>query len=147
MCESSKMTSVGIHMANHYLDQIGKSVGANEILETCDRNGITNAGYSAIYKKFKGGVKSVGKGLRVGCLPKPHAVSVLRKMLNLKVGEYVGKYHSINNSLEVSATVKSKSKDPIHVKLNDNNSCYADVEQAQRTMVELYDITLEGTFL
>ena len=147
MCKSSKMTSVRIHMANHYLDQIGKSVGANEILETCDRNGITNAGYGAIYKEFKGGVKSVGKGLWVGCLPKPHAVSVLRRMFNLKLGEYVRNYHSINNSLEVPATVKSKSKDPIHIKLNDNNSFFADVEQVQRTMVELYDITLEGTFL
>ena len=74
-------------------------------------------------------------------------MSVLRRMFNLKLGEYVGNYHSINNSLEVPATVKSKSKDPIHIKLNDNNSFFADVEQVQRTMVELYDITLEGTFL
>jgi len=110
-------------------------------------NGITNVGHNAIYRKFKGAVKSAGKGLRVGCLPKPHVVLALRKMLNLKLREYVGKYHSINNSLEVPPTVKCKSKDPIQVKLNDNNSFFVDVKQVQRTMVELYDITVEGMFL
>jgi hypothetical protein len=95
-------------MANHYLDRIGKSVGPIDILETCDRNGITHAGYGAIYKKFKGAIKSAGKGLRVGCLPNPHTVSVARKMSNLKLGEYVGDYYSINNTLEVPATAKSK---------------------------------------
>lgn len=144
MCESSKLSSVGIQMANQYLDRIGKSVGPNDILETCDRNGITHAGYGAIYKKFKGAIKSVGKGLRIGCLPNPHTVSVARKMLNLKLGEYVGDYHSINNTLEVPATAKSKAKDPIKVRLNDNNSLFVDVEQVQRTMVELYNVTHKG---
>ena len=146
MCESSKLSTIGVRMAIYYLDQIGKSVGPNDILETCDRNGITHAGYGAIYKKFKGAIQSVGKGLRIGCLPNPHTVSVTRKMLNLKLGDYVGEYYSINNTLEVPATAESKIEDPIEVKLNDNNSIFVDVEQVQRTMVELYNVTVEGKF-
>ena len=85
-------------------------------------------------------------GLRIGCLPNPHTVSVARKMLNLKLGDYVGEYYLINNTLEVPATAKSKTEDPIKVKLNDNNSIFVDVEQVQRTMVELYNVTVEGKF-
>lgn len=52
MCESAKSKSVGVHMANYYMNKIGSKVGAPEILETCDPNGITQSGYRAIYKKI-----------------------------------------------------------------------------------------------
>jgi len=41
MCESSKLNTIGIRMANFYLDKIGDTVGTNEICETMDRNVIT----------------------------------------------------------------------------------------------------------
>ena len=53
MCKSSKLSKVGIQMANYYMDKIGEIVGAQEILETCDQNGIRHQGYGAIYKRFK----------------------------------------------------------------------------------------------
>lgn len=144
MCESSKLSAVGIRMANFYLDKIGENVGANEICETMDRNGITQAGYAAVYKQFKGATRAAGRGLRIGCLPNPHQISLARSMLNLKLSEYVGKYYSIVSTLEVTPPPKSKSKDLVKVSLNEFNSIFVDVEQVQRTMVELYEITPSG---
>jgi len=106
MCESSKLSAVGIRMANFYLDKIGENVGANEICETMDRNGITQVGYVAVYKQFKGATRAAGRGLRIGCLPNPHQISLARSMLNLKLSEYVGKYYSIVSTLEVTPPPK-----------------------------------------
>jgi hypothetical protein len=131
-------------MANFYLDKIGENVGANEICETMDRNGITKPGYAAVYKQFKGATRVAGRGLRVGCLPNPHQISLARSMFNLKLSEYVGKYYSIVSTLEVTPPPKSKSKDLVKVSLNEFNSIFVDVEQVQRTMVELYEITPSG---
>ena len=39
------------------------------ILETCDRNGIIHSGNGAIYKSFKSAVMSIGEGFRVGGIP------------------------------------------------------------------------------
>jgi len=137
LCESPKLRLVGVRMANHYMNKIGSNVGAPEILETCDLNGITQSGYRAIYKKFSGTVKSTGKGLRIGCLPNPHKVTLLRQYLNLKLSEYVGAYYSICDTLEVAAPNKAKNKEPVRVSLNENN-------KVQRTMVDLYNFTLQG---
>jgi hypothetical protein len=144
MCESSKLSAVGIRMANFYLEKIGENVGANEICETMDRNGITQASYAAVYKQFKGATRAAGRGLRVGCLPNPHQISLARSMLNLKLSEYVGKYYSIVSTVEVTPPPKSKSKDLVKVSLNEFNSIFVEVEQVQRTMVELYEITPSG---
>ena len=141
MCESSKLSAVGIHMANFYLDKIGENVGANEICEAMDRNGITQVGYAAVYKQFKGATQAAGRGLCIGCLPNPHQISLARAMLNLKLSEYVGKYYSIVSTMDVTPPPKSKSKDLVKVSLNEFNSIFVDVEQMQRTMVELYKIT------
>jgi len=89
-------------------------------------------------------VKSAGKGLRIGCLPNPHKGTLTRQHLNLKLLEYVGAYYSICDILEVVAPNKAKNKEPIRVRLNDSNNFFVDVEQVQRTMVDLYNFTLEG---
>jgi hypothetical protein len=126
-------------MANQYFNEIDKSIGANEIIETCDRNGITQGRYATIYMKFKDFAKIANKGLCIGCFPNPYNVSKARQMLNLKLVEYVGMYHFINNILEVPTIVgKSKTKEPLHVKLNDKNCIFVVVEQVECTMVKLY---------
>jgi hypothetical protein len=142
MCESTQMNAVGVRMANYYMDKIGEKIGANEILETCDRNGITHRGYGAIYKQFKGAAKSSGRGLRIGCLPNPHKISIARSLLNLKLQEYVGEYYPIISTLKASPT--GNNKEHVLVSLNEYNSLFTDVEQVQRTMVELYGITPQG---
>jgi len=50
LCDSPKLKSVGVRMANYYMNKIGSNVGAPKFLETCDLNGITQSGYQAIYK-------------------------------------------------------------------------------------------------
>jgi len=106
-----------------------------------DKNGITQSAYSVVYKKFKGAAKLADKGLQIGCLPNPNSVTKVRQMLNLKLRDYIGDYKFINDTLQVPTSKGSKMKDPVTVKLNDFNSLFADVEQVQRTMVQLYGIT------
>jgi len=36
MCTSTKLSLVGVRMANYYMQKIGDNVQANDILETCD---------------------------------------------------------------------------------------------------------------
>ena len=113
-------------------------------METCDRNGIIVEGYGAIYKQFKHGVKAAGRGLRIGCLPKPFHVFQLRTEMNLKLRDYVGDYYAIRNTLEILLGSRAKNKDLEHLALNENNSIFVDVKAIQRTMVTLYRITLLG---
>jgi len=63
MCESRKLTNVGVKMANHYLHKIGQNIGALDIYEIMDKNGIIQLVYSTMYKIFKGTTKLVSKGL------------------------------------------------------------------------------------
>jgi hypothetical protein len=144
ICEDPKLESVGVNMTNKYLNKIGERVRPCDVLETCDRNGITHNGYEAIYKRFKGAARVAGRGLRIGCLPNPHQVSLARSMLNLKLTEYVGEYYSLNETLVVPASAKATSKEPVKVCLNEMNSLFVDVEQVQRTMVQLYGLTPSG---
>lgn len=147
ICEEPKLEGVGVKIANKYLDKIGELIQPIDILETCDRNMISHSGYDAIYKRFKGGAKLAGLGMRIGCLPNPWQVSCARKMLNLKLLEYVGEHYSINESLMVPPSAKSTKKEPVKVTLNEMNSLFCDVEQVQRTMVRFYGLTLDGTYL
>ena len=103
---------VGSDITNHYLEKIGAEIGAHEILAIEDRSGITNEAYNNIYKKFKGGTKAAGKGLRIGCLPKPYHVLLLQKELNNKLRDFVGDYYPIKNTLEILPGLKSKKKNP-----------------------------------
>jgi len=144
MCKTSKLNTVGIRMANHYFDKIQQKLGPYEIQEVCDRNGITQDGWRGIFKKYQGAVKAAGQGLRV-CLPNPFQVTTARSMLNFKLREYVGEYSHITDNINVAPSKKSTNKNLVKVELNEFNSFFADVEQVQRTMVDLYDITLEGT--
>lgn len=144
MLETPALKSVGIDVTNMYLDKIGEAVGVPQILGTCDRSGITQDGYAAVYKQMKGGAKTAGRGLRIGCLPKPYHVSILRRELNAKLIDFVGDYYSLNSEVEFQSKKGSKKKDLVHVKLTEHNSFFVDVEQVQRTMVELYRITPEG---
>lgn len=144
ICEDPKLESVGVNMTNKYLNKIGERVRPCDVLETCDRNGITHNGYEAIYKRFKGVARVAGRGLRIACLPNPHQVSLARRMLNLKLTEYVGEYYSLNETLVVPASAKATSKELVKVCLNEMNSLFVDVEQVQRTMVQLYGLTPSG---
>jgi len=47
----------------------------------------------------------------------------------------------------VPPSAKSAKKEPMQVTLNEMNSLFCDVEQVQRTMVLLYGLTLDGTYL
>ena len=78
MLESPSMQSVTTKIANDCLEKIGSQIGAIEICEIKEYSGMTDIGYSKIYKKFKNGIKASGTGLRVGCLPRPWHVSLLR---------------------------------------------------------------------
>lgn len=126
--ETPKMTVVGKRMVNFYLDKIGESIGLAQILETCDRNAITAEGYNAVYKIFKGAVKSAGKGLRISCLPNPHQVNLLRRQMNTKLEDLIGSFYSINDALVLPANTRSKNKDLVKVTLNHMNSFFVDVE-------------------
>jgi hypothetical protein len=143
MCKSEKMAKVGIELTNSFMDKISESLGPEDIAETMDYNGITQDGWSAVFKQYKGAVRTANKGIRV-CFPNPFQVSKVRQMLNLKLSEYVGEYYSLTESLEIPPIRNSKDKESIKVSLNENNSIFVDVEQVQCTMVELYGITPEG---
>ena len=143
MCETSKLNTVGIYMANHYFNKVQQKLGPYEIQEVCDRNGITQDGWRHIFKKYKGAVRAAGQGLRVS-LPNPFQVATARSMLNLKLKEYVGEYSHIMDSIYVAPSKKTMDKNLVKVELNEFNSFFADVEQVQRTMVDLYNITPEG---
>jgi len=76
-------------------------------------------------------------------MPKPYHVSLLRRELNSKFKDFVGEYYSINNQVVISPFAKSKKKESVKLKLDEFNSLFVDVEQVQRTMVNLYRITPE----
>lgn len=144
MLETPALQSVGVGITNRYLEKIGTEVGAHEILGVLDDSGITQSAYRRVYTQFKEGAKIAGKGLRIGCLPKPFHISLLRQQLNSKLTDFVGQYYSINNSIEFPVGSKSKKKEPVKIKLTSHNSLFCDIEAVQRTMVLLYQITLAG---
>lgn len=140
--------TVGVRMANFYLNKIGEKVGTRSVLQTCDESGITQAGYNSFYKKFKGGIRSAGKGLRLGCLPNPHQVQLLRKELNMNLEDLVGQPMFISNTYEVAPSTKKNQKSAKEGKLltlDKFNNLFLDIESVQRTMIRLYKITEEGT--
>jgi len=143
MMNCSKLNFIGVRMFNHYLQQIGSKIGPATILETCDKNGITLQGYDAIYKDFKGVVKATRPGVRVGCLPNPHQLSLLRQQMNSRLEDLIGSYSHIDNTLLIPPSSKQKA-DPIKLVLLSKNSFFVDVESVQKTMVRLYGITPEG---
>lgn len=144
MMNCSKLNKVGVRMFNHYLEKIGSKIGPAKILESCDRNGIIHQGYDAIYKDFKGAVRATGRGVRLGCLPNPHILSLLRRKMNSKLEDMISSYSHIDNTLLISQSSKSKQKDPIKLVLSSKNSFFVNVESMQKTMVKLYGITPAG---
>jgi len=143
MIASPQLTSTTTKMTNHYLQKIGNSIGAHAILETCDHTRIMHKGYESIFKKFKTMTSSTRKGLKVGCLSKPHSIRKLRQDMNNKLADIIGDYYSINCSFEILLNKKSKALK--RITLNEHNTFFCDIEAIQRTMVSLYQITLEGT--
>ena len=134
MLESPCMQSVTTKIANDCLEKIGSHIGATEICKIKDSSGMTDIGYSKIYKKLKNGIKVVGSGLRVGYLPRPWHVSILRREMNGKLWAFVGDYYSINNILEIQPSTKSKKKEIVQVESTTKNSFFVDVEMVQRTL-------------
>ena len=147
ICKEPKLKGVGVKITNKYLEKIGEIIQSADILETCDRNMISHSGYDAIYKQLKGAAKLVGRRIIIGCLPNPWQVSCARRMLNLKLSKHVEEYYSINETFMVPPSAKFAKKDLVKVTLNEMNSLFCDVEQVQRTMMLLYGLTLEGTYL
>ena len=129
-----------MEVANSFLKKIGESIGPHEILQTYDEYGITQKGYSTIFKKFKKGLQSAGKNLRFECLSNPHKVSTLRIEMNSKLIELIGDFYTID--MEVDIQQKNKGTQKLH--LNEFNTFFADVETMQCTMVKLYGITPVG---
>lgn len=141
LISSPALHQTGVQMANYYLNKIGDVVGSHEILQTLDENGITQKGYRAIFKKFKGGVQRASKNLRVGCLPAPYNVSKLRATMNAKLTDLRGEYYHIHMNFEI----EEKNKEPKRLVLDEFNNLFLDVESVQWTMVKLYKFTVEGT--
>lgn len=140
------MTPIGIEMANTYLKKVGQAVGPHEVLQVCDESGITLNGFNKLYKKFKGGINQAKKGLRFEYLPNLHQVLQLRKELNKKFEDLVGKPLFLNSTYEVGCNSKSlKPKDKL-LQLDNFNNVFLDVEVVQRTMIRLYKFTPEGMF-
>lgn len=144
LLDSPSMGFVGKKYANSYLEQIGKNIGPEAILEVADNTGITRDGYTTFWKKFKGAVKQVGSGIRISCLPNPHQVKLLRQGMNGKLEDLIGKHRHIDNTLVLQSGSKSKVKAQVKLELSQKNSFFADVEAVMRTMVRLYGFTLEG---
>ena len=147
MLESPCMQSVTTKIANDCLEKIGSHIGAAKICEIKDSSGMTDIAYSKIYRKFKNGIKVVGSGLRVGCLPRPWHVSLLRQEMNAKLRDFDGDYYSISNISEIQLSTKSKKKETVRVELTMKNSFFVDVEMVQRTMVSLYNFMPECVFI
>jgi hypothetical protein len=144
MLQSPRLNMVGSRIAKHYLEKIGQHVGPEQIVETCDRSGITQSGYGAIYKTFKKAVACAGAGSRVSCLPAPYKVSKLREELNKNLKDLIGDYYSISNLFEIPPSAKSKA--PQKIVLSPRNSFFVDIEVVQQTMIRLYNITPAGLF-
>ena len=144
ICEDPKLKPIGVKIVNNFLSKVGDMIKPDDIVETCDLSLISHSGYDAFFKKFKVAAQMTGRGIRVTCLPSPWQVACARKMLNAKLHEYVGEHHCLNETIMVSASARSTKKEPVKVVLNDMNSFFCDVEQVQRTMVHLYDITVAG---
>ena len=144
ICEDPKLKPIGVKIVNNFLSKVGDMIKPDDIVETCDLSLISHSGYDAFFKKFKVAAQMTGRGIRVTCLPSPWQVACAQKMLNAKLHEYVGEHHCLNETIMVSASARSTKKEPVKVVLNDMNSFFCDVEQVQRTMVHLYDITIAG---
>lgn len=141
-----KLSKQGVRLANQYMQKIGEKMRPEHILETCDRNAITHNGYSALYKRFNGAVKTAGQGLRVSALPNPHQLSLLRREMNDNLEDLIGQHSHIDNTLVISLAKGSKKlKTTSKIELNSKNTFFTDIEKVQQTMVKLYGITPEGT--
>jgi len=67
--------------------------------------------------------------------------------MNGNLKNYIGDYYHINNSWQIPVKAGEDPKKritPTHLHLDENNTLFVDVETVQRSMVKLYDITLEG---
>lgn len=113
------------------MNKIGDCIGTHEILETCDRNGIIQQSYMAIYKQFKGVAKIASKLLRSGWLSNPNWAFVVRTMLNLKLPKYVRDYYSITTSLQIAPTSKSKGKKPMKIIFDENKHWASAMDNGQ----------------
>lgn len=146
MLDSPSMGFVGKQYVNYYMEEIGKRLGPEAILEVADNTGITRDGYSSIFKKFKGAVKLAGSGIRVTCLPNPHQVKQLRLELNNKLQDLIGQHQYIENTLLLPPARNSKVKGPVKYELSQKNSFFTDVEVVMHIMVRLYGFTPKGAF-
>ena len=127
-----KLIKQGVRIANQYMEKIGEKMLPEHILETCDRNAITYSGYSALYKRFSGAVKSAGHGLRVSALSNPHQLSLLRREMNDKLEDLIGKHFHIDNTLVIPLRKgSSKLKTASKIELNSKNTFFTDIEKVQ----------------
>jgi len=67
--------------------------------------------------------------------------------MNAKLQDFVGNYYSVDNNLKIEPSTKSKKKEIVRVELTTKNSFFVDAEMVQRTMVTLYNFSLEGMFI
>lgn len=69
-------------------------------------------------------------------------LSLLRRELNGKLKDFIGDFEHIVNYLEVPDP-EDKSKAFKYV-LNEKNNIFADIEAVQRSMINLYGVTVDG---
>ncbi|KAG0595634.1 hypothetical protein M758_UG183700 [Ceratodon purpureus] len=95
---------------------------------------------------MKEGLRFVDKNMNLKSMPNPFQVSLLRTEMNGNLKNYIGDYYHINNSWQIPVKAgedPKKRNTPTHLHLNENNTLFVDVETVQRSIVKLYDITLE----
>lgn len=74
-------------------------------------------------------------------------MGVLRRALNSKLKDYIGKYVHINNSWEVLVRPNEnlrKRIGPTHLHLDEHNNSFVDLLTIQRAMVKHYKFSIEG---
>ena len=121
------MTPVGIQMANTYLEKVGHAISPHEVLQIHGEIGITLNDFNKLYKKFKGGIKQVGRGLRLGRLPNPRQLLRLRKLVHNKCEDLVGNPLFVNNTYEVRCNNESLKLKYKILQLDNFNNVLLDV--------------------
>jgi hypothetical protein len=58
------------------MEGIGYEVGSQSILATCDRSGMSQKGYTSIYKIMENRMKHVDKNIRLRHMMNPHQVKL-----------------------------------------------------------------------
>lgn len=132
MPENQKMRKL---VLQELLQDMNSVVKPSQIVEECDRVGVSRRGYRALSGLWFKNLKN--QKFKPFGLPRPHNVMNIRNQMNRKIPNYFGEYYHIEGSMPYE-----KQKKKSFFEYNAFNNIWMDLKKVQIAMVQLYGISV-----